>query len=111
MKERRSEKEEDRKQNGTCAPGGEVVERFLYPGKHFYQRGNQLGQKRSIWGCWRRMKWLVCGRQDRVRPIQMVHAIDLHTPAWDLCLLVHKGAGCWKVEIGDQTLKEDCCWM
>lgn len=44
MKER-SEKKEDGKQNGTRAPVGEVVERFLYPGKPFYQCGNQLGQK------------------------------------------------------------------
>ena len=60
-----------------------------------------VGRSAGTEGSFRGSEESAATRQDRVRPTQMVHAIDLHTPAWDLCLLVHKGAGCWNVEIGD----------
>ena len=57
------------------------------------------------------MKQLVCGRQDRVRPTQMVRATALCVPEWDVSPPVHMGSESWNMGIGEQTQGEDCCWL
>ena len=78
MRERRKEKEEERKQDETCAPveegAAEGEGRLPHLGKPLHQQGDQLGQKGSFRGSQRRAQQPVSGRQDRVRPTQMVHA-------------------------------------
>ena len=60
--------------------GPEEAEGFPHPKEPPHQQGDQLGPKENIWGCWKRAKQLVCGRQDRqsmpisVRPSPHVSA-------------------------------------
>ena len=75
------------------AGGAEGEERFPHPGKPPHQRGGKLGQKGSFGGYWRRVQPLVCGRQDRVGPTQMVRATGLHPPAWEVCTPMWTGRG------------------
>ena len=71
----------ERKQDRTCTPveGAEGEERFPHSGKPSHWQGDHLGQRQSFrdseesaaTGLW----------QDRVRPIQAVHATTLRAPA------------------------------
>ena len=71
-----------------------------------------MGQKGNSGDCQRRLQQLVCGKQeDRVRHTQMVHATALCDLAWDMCLSVLMGIGCWNVGFRGQTWREDCCWL
>ena len=82
MKERRREKEEERKWNGTYVPAGELKVRT---GSRIW--GNTLTGREISWdrggvlGACRRTQQLVCGRQDRVRPTMMVCVTALCDPA------------------------------
>ena len=69
-------------------------------GKPPLVKGNQLGQKGSIWGCLKRVKLLICGRWDRVRNTQMISTTALWALAWDVCSQVFKGlgSGTWGLE-------------
>ena len=60
--------------------GPEGKERFPHQGKPTHQQGDQLGQKGSFRVYQRRAQQPVCGRKDRVRPTQVVHATALRTP-------------------------------
>ena len=101
------------KRDGICTPGGgtEAEKRFPHSGKPPHQWGNQLGQKGNICGCQRSVKWLVCGRQDRVRPTQTVRDTALHAPDWDMCPLVHTGAESLNVRTREKTQGWKCCWL
>ena len=103
MKERR-EKEEERKQDGTCLPGRELG-RGSCIGKPPHCRKISW-ERRGALGARRRAQQPVCGRQDRLRPTQMVCATALHATAWDMCPPVHMGAGGWNVGFGEQTQGE-----
>lgn len=52
----------------------------------------------------RRAQQPACGRQDRGRPAQTVHATLLHFPAQDTCLLVCGAAGGWNSGFRGLTL-------
>ena len=98
MKERR-EKEEERKRDRIWRGSWSRVE-VPHLEKPPHWQANQLGKKGSIWGCQRRVKWLVCGRQERVRPTQTVRATALNAPDWDTSMPVHTRAENWNVGIG-----------
>ena len=103
MKERR-EKEEERKQDGTCSPGRELKMRRS---SHIWEiplTGGKINwDRKGALGAQRRTQQLVGGRQDRLRPIQVVHASALCTPDSDRCPQVCTVAGCWNVGFGEQT--------
>lgn len=72
--------------------GPEEVERFPHPKEPPHQQGDQLGQKENIWGCWKRVKQLVCGRQARQSmPISV-------SPSPHVSAIMHRG---WVLEHED----------
>ena len=76
MKERRREKEEERKQDGTCTPGREVkVRQCSRIWGTPLTSGEISWDRRGASGARRRAQQPVCGRADRVRPTQMVCAM------------------------------------
>ena len=62
-----------------------------------------LGQKEIFWACRRAVRQPVYGRQDKVRPTEMVYATALYLRAWDLCLSVYMGPGCWNTGNGEKS--------
>lgn len=54
---------------------------------------------------WRGVQ-LVCEMQK-----VMVHTSALYAPAWDVCLLVLSGAGCWNIGFGEQTQRNNSWWL
>lgn len=66
--------------------GAEGEERFLH-----LVESLQQGMTRNLRDSGKQAQQLVCGRQDKVRPTQMVRATDLHTR--------HTRAGCWNVQL------------
>ena len=75
--------------------------------------GGQIGwDRKGLSGNQRRMQQTVCGRQDKVKTVHLVYTATLHTPAWVVCLLLWKWAGCWKVRFGTWTQGGDsyCLW-
>lgn len=63
-------------------------------------QGNWLEQKKSIWGCWRRVKQMLCDSLSWVRNIQTICTMTVRAPDWDTIPLVCTGlgAGAWRLE-------------
>ena len=86
-------KKKIRNQDGTCAPGGSFQRgKVPLPWEPPSPTGRSTGTDREPQ---RRAQQPACGRQDRGRPAQTVHATLLHFPAQDTCLLVCGAAGGW----------------
>ena len=57
------------------------------------------------------VKWLICGRGNRVRTIQMDHVVALCALVWGVCLPEHTGVGSWIVGIRDHSQGKDYFWL
>ena len=105
--QKREKEKENKKWNGTCAPGWGGAKGEVPMSGETSLVGDQQGQMGGS-GAQRRDQQSVCGKQDRMRPIQMVYATVWNAPAWEVCPLVWMGAGCWNMGFGEQTWGEDC---
>ena len=106
--QKKKEKKEVRKESGwDLPPRKELWKRFPHPGKSPHQQGDQLGQsfrasEENAATSFQQPEWTeTC----------TVSATTLHSPAWDVHLLVRVGAGCWSSGFGYQTQREDWGWL
>ena len=78
------------------------------PGLRSPHQSNWLGQKGSIWGCWRGK--VICNSLNGVRMTQTIRAMALHTPDGDASPPECMVTGRWRIETGEQFQDKHCCW-
>ena len=108
--EGQKQKEGEKDQNGTCAPGRELYKRkgsstlwspFTRKEIHWDREGTSSEENAEP----------VCSRQNRERPVQMVSASAVHSPAWDTHLLVQEATGNWSPGFRGPIWGEDQGWL
>ena len=112
MKKRKGRKRKEEAGYYLHSRWGEQKERSSY-----YTQGVPLTSDKISWnwgwvvqGYWKKVQWLVCGRQDRVRLPWMLCATALCNADWDESSPKQVGVGCWNTKGKDCYCIELAWW-